>query len=375
MLGKDEVWSAVRRTPAAITLYAAIVTVLVGATSAFMVFEKKVSLTVDGRAQEVQSFAGTVGEVLSREGVEVDKRDVVTPDLDTPVQGDTRIVVRHDRPLRLTVDGRTRKVRVTALTVAKALQQLGIRAPNADLSAPRSQQIPLDGFHLAVHRQHRVVVAVNDARHEMRTTATSVRQVIAEAGVTLGPHDQVSVDPKAYPRNGMVIRIIQLLSAPKTEKKEIPFETVEKKDDEMTKGEKEVAEEGKPGIKKVVWAYVKENGTKVRKVIREEVVREPQKEIVKIGTKEPEHGTVPGLDDLNWAALADCESSGNPNAVNPAGPYYGLYQFDAQTWHSVGGTGVPTDHSAEEQTYRAKLLYKQRGGAAAWPRCGSQLFS
>ena len=33
-----------------------------------------------------------------------------------------------------------------------------------------------------------------------------------------------------------------------------------------------------------------------------------------------------GVDGLNWAALAKCESGGNPRAVNPAG-YYGLYQF------------------------------------------------
>jgi len=74
---------------------------------------------------------------------------------------------------------------------------------------------------------------------------------------------------------------------------------------------------------------------------------------------------------LNWRALARCESSGNPRAVNPAG-YYGLYQFDLGTWRSVGGSGVPTAASAGEQTYRAKLLYKQRG-RSPWPNCGRLL--
>ena len=78
-----------------------------------------------------------------------------------------------------------------------------------------------------------------------------------------------------------------------------------------------------------------------------------------------------GVDGLNWAALAQCESGGNPRAVNPAG-YYGLYQFNLATWHSVGGAGNPIDASPAEQLYRAKLLYK-RGGAGQWG-CGGHLF-
>jgi len=69
-----------------------------------------------------------------------------------------------------------------------------------------------------------------------------------------------------------------------------------------------------------------------------------------------------------WAKVANCESSGNPKAVNPAG-YYGLFQFDLQTWRSVGGSGNPINASAAEQLMRAKKLYAQRG-ASPWPVCG-----
>lgn len=80
-----------------------------------------------------------------------------------------------------------------------------------------------------------------------------------------------------------------------------------------------------------------------------------------------------GVEGLNWAALARCEASGNPRAYNPAG-YYGLYQFNLGTWRSVGGSGLPTEASADEQTYRAQLLYTNRG-AQPWPHCGRLLFS
>jgi hypothetical protein len=62
--------------------------------------------------------------------------------------------------------------------------------------------------------------------------------------------------------------------------------------------------------------------------------------------------------------IAACESGGNPRAVNPNG-HYGKYQFDLQTWGSVGGSGNPINASEAEQDKRAAMLYAQRG-AAPW---------
>ena len=59
-----------------------------------------------------------------------------------------------------------------------------------------------------------------------------------------------------------------------------------------------------------------------------------------------------------------CESGGNPKAYNPAGPYYGLYQFSESTWHAVGGVGLPIDASPSEQTYRAQILYNAAARAS-----------
>ncbi|WP_304453499.1 transglycosylase family protein [Nocardiopsis sp. YSL2] len=98
--------------------------------------------------------------------------------------------------------------------------------------------------------------------------------------------------------------------------------------------------------------------------------------------EEPEEGTgtppVGGGDaaGLNWPALAQCESGGDPTAVNSAGGYYGLYQFSTTTWQSVGGTGLPSEASSEEQTQRAQQLYNAVGGnwQSQWPHCGVHLF-
>ncbi|MHC0551755.1 transglycosylase family protein [Salinicoccus sp. CNSTN-B1] len=74
----------------------------------------------------------------------------------------------------------------------------------------------------------------------------------------------------------------------------------------------------------------------------------------------------------NWGALAQCESGGAPGIVSANGLYHGLYQFDVRTWQSVGGSGLPSNASAAEQTKRAQILYDQRG-SQPWPVCGSRL--
>jgi hypothetical protein len=71
----------------------------------------------------------------------------------------------------------------------------------------------------------------------------------------------------------------------------------------------------------------------------------------------------------NLQAIAQCESGGDPSAIGGGGTYGGLYQFDEQTWHAVGGSGSPAAASPAEQTERAQILYSRRG-ASAWPVCG-----
>ncbi|MGI9600609.1 MAG: transglycosylase family protein [Acidimicrobiales bacterium] len=74
----------------------------------------------------------------------------------------------------------------------------------------------------------------------------------------------------------------------------------------------------------------------------------------------------------SWERLRFCESSGNYRAVDPSGIYRGAYQFDRQTWRTVGGSGDPINASPSEQDARARALYALRGNQP-WPVCGHYL--
>ena len=115
----------------------------------------------------------------------------------------------------------------------------------------------------------------------------------------------------------------------------------------MAKGQVKVITKGRPGTQRVTYQYVYENGKLVaRTKLTVIVIRAAVTQVQKVGTKPSasssgDPGAVGGsAAGLNWAALAQCESGGNPRAVNPDG-YYGLYQFSLSTWHSVGGTRQP----------------------------------
>lgn len=46
-----------------------------------------------------------------------------------------------------------------------------------------------------------------------------------------------------------------------------------------------------------------------------------------------------------WDSVGLCESGGNPSTTTGNG-YYGLYQFDRQTWQSLGYSGTANQYSA-----------------------------
>lgn len=72
-----------------------------------------------------------------------------------------------------------------------------------------------------------------------------------------------------------------------------------------------------------------------------------------------------------WDQLAMCESKGNW-AINTGNGYYGGLQFSQGAWNSVGGSGLPSDASREEQIERGKMLQARRGWGA-WGLCAKKL--
>lgn len=72
--------------------------------------------------------------------------------------------------------------------------------------------------------------------------------------------------------------------------------------------------------------------------------------------------------NVNWDAIAQCESGGNWHASTGNG-YYGGLQFTLGTWRNNGGSGNPAQAPREEQIRVAQNV-ASHGGLGAWPVCG-----
>jgi hypothetical protein len=80
-------------------------------------------------------------------------------------------------------------------------------------------------------------------------------------------------------------------------------------------------------------------------------------------------GRTPAQERRLLERIAQCESSGDPRSLYDAGRYRGIYQFDMETWRSVGGRGDPASASPRQQRRLARRLLRRRG-LAPWPVCG-----
>ena len=375
MPGKLEHWCRVRNRSLALRPLAVLAAFAAAWTgqAAYAASAKSVAITVDGHRQTVRTHGSTVGDALRAAHLSVGAHDLLAPDAGTKLTSRTLVVVRRGRELELTVDGVQRQVWVTATSVSEALDQIGLRTGGALLSADRSRALPLKGFSLEVRTRKSVQLLDAGRVRRVATNAVVVRDLLAEAHVRLARTDRVSMAAGAPVRNNMVLRITRIRGRQVAEDVPVPFATQRRPDSSLYRGETRTVREGRVGVLHRVYNLRYVDGRLAGKSLATTPVQTvaPVAEIVAYGTRKRAY-SVEGADGLNWGALANCESGGNPRAVSSGGTYRGLYQFTIGTWQGVGGDGDPIDASSAEQTYRAKLLYNKRG-RSPWPVCGKYL--
>ena len=355
------------------TLVGVIVAAVVATTAGYAALSKDVTLTLDGRTTTVSTIGDSVADVLASEGVEVTDKDLVAPAVDEPITDGSAIAVQFGRPLELSVDGDSHTYWVNSTNVASALGEIGRRFDGADLSASRSASIGRTGLNLEVvtPKVVHIKLGAKDLR-KRRLTALTVADVLKSMGFEVDRHDKItpSLGTEIADGDKVVVKDIRLTTR-KVKREVVDAPVIEREDPSMYEGEEEVVRAGSDGVRNVTYRLRFVNGELVaRKVVTADVRRKAVPTIVRVGTKEEPSADFAGGSTV-WDALARCESGGNW-AINTGNGYYGGLQFSASTWHSVGGTGLPHQHSREEQIRRGQIL-QSRAGWGQWPHCSAQL--
>ena len=344
---------------------------------------RHVTVEVDGVAHDVSGFFTTAGDALSTAGVSVGAHDLVAPASDQRVASGDTVVVRTATEYDVTVDGNKTTAWSTAPSISGVLAALPASASSmaADRSYTRAE-MPVAETGETIH-----VIADGTTTDIVASSSEGTTAILEKAGVSAGPIDRVTLENKDGETTLRVARVVRGTVSTTTE---IPYETEEREDAEAEEGTEKTVQEGVAGSE-VTEAYQETiDGNVTVSAVLSTTRTEPTKRVVSKGTKAKKTEDTPassssgaassgssssgssaaapaavsGDDAAIWAAIAQCESGGNPS-INTGNGYYGMYQFSLPTWRSVGGSGLPSDASVEEQTMRARML-QQRSGWGQW---------
>lgn len=368
---------------------------------AFVGNGKSVQVVVDGQAQTVQTFGGTVAEVLKTADVTVTANDDVYPALASAVDDGAAIQVNKAAAIEVRLNGAETVVHTTGDTVGELVTDLGV-ARDSDISAPAETRLVTLSSTLSISTPKTVTLAVDGKDHRIETTVNTVADLLAEAKVTLGEEDRVSVPVHSSLVTGMGLKVTRVETGKEvTETETIDFSSTEKETDELLIGEREVVQAGVAGVRTRVFTVTVIDGKETsREQVSDKVTREAVEEIIAVGTREeepeaeeeapeaeaaaaapageietPNHSPAAAVSGGGaWDALAECESGGNWS-INSGNGYYGGLQFSESSWLGAGGGQyAPLPHQATraEQIATAEVL-KQNGGWGHWPSCSSKL--
>jgi resuscitation-promoting factor RpfB len=358
----------------------AVLSALVLGLVAFVGNNKTVTLNVDGKVSSVQTFGGTVEQVVKAAKVDLKASDRVSPSLDATVENGSVINVNLAKAVKVNLDGAEKTVSTTARDVAGLVTQLGV-ASSSELSVPKSAQLSVDGSFVAISTPKTVTILADGKAAKTTTTAATVGEVLKDARVKLAAADRTSQPANAKVVSNMVIKVSRVdTSKTATVSEEIPFETLSTDSADILKGEEEVTQAGVPGIVTHKYKLVLVDGREAsRTLVSRTVTREPVTEKVTVGTKEkpkPKPAPAAAAEEGNtgaaapamvnaamWDKIAQCESGGNWS-INSGNGYYGGLQFDIQTWIGAGGGQYAPNASQASKAQQidiANRVYAERG--------------
>ncbi|MEW1805246.1 ubiquitin-like domain-containing protein [Pseudarthrobacter sp. NPDC080039] len=352
---------------------------LVAGLVAFVGNNKTITLNVDGKTSSVQSFGGTVAQVVRSANLELKPGDRVSPSVDATVQNGTVININQAKEVKVSLDGAEKTVNTTAQDVEDLVTELGV-ASASEVSAPKDATLSLAGSYVSISTPKTVSIVADGKVNTTTTTAPTVGKVLEDSGVTLGANDRTSQPANANVVNNMVIKVSRVDTGQTTTTSEdVPFQTVTAESADMLKGEKQVTQAGVAGKLERTFKLVLVDGREAsRTLVSENVAVQPVNEQVTVGTKDkpvaqaapaPAAGANTGaaapamMNEAMWDKIAQCESSGNWS-INSGNGYYGGLQFDVRTWIGAGGGAYAPNASLATKAQQidiANRVYAQRG--------------
>lgn len=196
------------------------------------------------------------------------------------------LTIRRAVTLTLITPQGTRSLQTAAETVGQALSEAGLELHAADRLDPPAET-PLTGDLSVVYQPGRdLIIAVEGGEVRTRTSAATVGQALAEAGIPLvGLDYAIPPENDPLPDDGR-IRVVRVREEVVLTQTSLPYETRSELTPQLELDQQEIIQVGEPGLA-VSRARVRyEDGVEVARLVEEEtVVRPPRDQITGYGTQ------------------------------------------------------------------------------------------
>lgn len=325
----------------------------------------------DGNIEKsVLTEATSIKKAFEEAKVPLSKYDLVEPGLGTKLTGSNyEINLYRARPVKI-VDGKVQKQIMSPYRTSRQIvEHAGMKLYDEDVATLTASTDPVAsnlGLTLTIERSTPFRLVLYGEKVASRTMASTVGEMLKEKDIKLGPKDTLSKPADTPIKEGMTVEIWRNGVQTQTREEKITMPVRQIEDPSKKVGYKEVKTVGAPGKKMVTYEVVMKNGKEIkRKVIQSVTTKQPREQVEIVGTKPSFSGDF----SQALAKLRSCE--GGYDSWNPAGPYYGAYQFDKGTWSSVSNAPYG-DATPAEQDAAAHALYQRRGWQP-WPHCGASL--
>lgn len=246
---------------------------------------KDVTLTVDGHQVSIATMENTVEQLLKTYNIILNPTDKVEPSLHTALKDGMRIRVIRATAVRVSDAGHVTTIYTTASSIKDMFKEAGISIRTEDVVQPDIDQPIYPGLYVNITRAVPVTLIADGQKRVIYTTCGSVAQLLTDIGIYVGPKDKVSPDLNAAIESGMAVEIVRVNEAYEIEEEAIPYKTIIRDNNDMLYGQQKVVQAGQNGRLERKILVVYENGQAIsRKVVAENIAVQPKNRIVERGT-------------------------------------------------------------------------------------------
>ena len=251
----------------------------------------QVQIRADGKIVTLLSPERTPKTLLNQAGIALYPGDQlfsdgasITPEAPLPYAPDHTLDVRRVVSFTLVTDSGTEKYTSTAATLGEALWQAGITLYATDRLQPPPETPLTAGLQAQLTRSQEITVHTQVGEVRLRSAASTVGEVLAQAGLSLQGLDY-SRPPaeETLPADGQ-IRLVRVREEVILEQSSLPFTTTWQAVDTLELDNQMLVQAGVPGINAVRVRVRFEDGVEVARQVEIEWIASPsQTEIMGYG--------------------------------------------------------------------------------------------